>query len=169
MTTENKKHDGDRVLEILERGQHWVVQNKNKLITVFTVSIIIAFWYESHLSGIDAREEKIWERAAELKNLNEMELFIKMNSESNAGKFMALQLIRKELDAGKYDKALWYANDYIQKNPESNRLGLARLLRAYAHEELGKVSEAIADYKKAAELSPVLATTASKAIVRLEK
>jgi tetratricopeptide (TPR) repeat protein len=168
MTTETKKHDGDRILEVLERGQHWVVQNKNKLITVFVVSIVLAFWYESHLSGIEVREEETWERAAGLNNLNEMELFIKTNSESNAGRFMILELIRKQLDAGVHDKALKYANQYIQKNPESKRLGLATLLRAYAHEELGDITKAKADYKKSAELSPVLATTASKALERLE-
>jgi len=167
-TQSGSKPSGDRVIEILERGQHWVVENRNKIIFFFVAFLISAIVYQNHLDGLESKEIAKWERATELKNVGEMEVFVKTNMDSNAGKFVTIQLIKKELDGGAFIKAEKYASDYINKFPESDNVGLVTMLRAYAYEEQGKTSDAITDYKKVVESTPTLKVTAESALKRLE-
>ena len=169
MSEEPKKHDGDKIIEVLEKGQHWVVENRNKLIVFFVALLIGTFWYESHLSSKENREKDFWEKSSQLKSVNEIENFVKTHAGTDAGKYMSLQLIRKQLEAGSFDKAKNEANTFIATNPESKYIGLATLLRGYANEELGKVSEAKTDYQKVSEKPGVYTLTAEKALERLKE
>jgi predicted negative regulator of RcsB-dependent stress response len=169
MSNERAGHGGDRIIEILERGQNWVVENRNKIVMFFIAFLAVAFWYESHLSSKENREKDFWEKSSQLKSVNEIENFVKTHAGTDAGKYMSLQLIRKQLEAGSFDKAKNEANTFIATNPESKYIGLATLLRGYANEELGKVSEAKTDYQKVSEKPGVYTLTAEKALERLKE
>lgn len=164
-----KGKDGDRIIEYIERGQHWVSENYKLLIGIFIVSIIAVYVNESRANSAKERENQLWNQSSKLKTALEIEQFVDSNISSQAGAYMNLQLVRKHLDDGNYSKAITYAQKFIDNNPESSQLGIAILLKSYALEESGQIDQAKDGYKQAAEKSIFVAAIANKAVSRLSE
>jgi predicted negative regulator of RcsB-dependent stress response len=142
---------GDRLIEFLERFQHWISENYKFLIALFIIAFAAAMGSQYVQDQAVSQEQHFWELASKAETKEDREKFVAKYADSNAAKFVGLNLARTHLDDGEFDKADSVLSAFITNSAEHPQLGLAHLLRAYAREDLGKTSEAVQDYQSAAE------------------
>ena len=158
---------GDRLIEFLERFQHWMSENYKFIVALFVIFFAVAMGTQYMTDQELVKEQQFWDLAAKAETKEDREKFVAKYADSNAAKFVGLNLARTHLDDGEFDKAESVLNAFISNSAEHPQLALAYLLRAYAREDLGKTSEAVLDYQKAAE-DTRLALMAQAGLARLK-
>lgn len=146
MSKENSLKE-DRVVEYLERGQHWVSEKYKPLLIAIVGFLAVALIMEHRENSALERENQLWNQSAELSSIDEKKQFIVSYSKSSAAKALAIVLAREFLDAGQFLEAKKVCDNFIQNGEGHKLIHMAYLLRAYANEELGHAEEAKKDYE----------------------
>ena len=164
-----ESQQGDRVIEYLERGQHWVSENYKIIIAIIVASFGVAFFLQHRISAAKAEQMGYWEDVSKLSTLEKKHAFLKAQPKADASALLSLTLAREELDEGNFQGALLSVNSFIQNNKEHALIGTAYILRGYANEELGNEDRAVEDYTRASKEARAVAVVADDALKRLGK
>jgi predicted negative regulator of RcsB-dependent stress response len=151
MSEEPQALKGDRLIEWLERIQHWISENYKFLIAMFIVFLAVALGAQYVKDQKKAEEKSYWELAAKAEDKTARQKFLATYSDSAAAKLVSMELARTHLDDGEYAEAETVLTQFLSKSGDHSYAPLAHLLRAYAREDLGKTSEALTDYQAALE------------------
>lgn len=132
----------DRIYESLEMGEAWLaVRWRFLLVVLLAVTAVIAI---IHFNEVRAQglQDRLWEDAAKLTQLHEITSFVRRNAGYDAAAPLALRASRICLEQKEFDQALQMADIFLKNYPKHMYTDLAKLLKAYSLEELGRVEEA---------------------------
>jgi len=148
MTQPQSKLKGDRIVESLERGEHWFTQHRVKLAVIAGAFIISAFATQAYQNQRRETQSRIWNEASKLTTTEQKVEFVAKNPSAEATPFLILLTGRQLLEEGKFAEAESLTSQFISGFSTHPRLSAALMIRAYAREEQGKFNEARTDYQK---------------------
>ncbi|MBF0196632.1 MAG: tetratricopeptide repeat protein [Planctomycetes bacterium] len=169
MSQDKDNIQGDRVIEYLERIQHWVESNYKMLIFFVVVAFASAWGWQYKVDAEVSQQMDYWTEVSKLKTIEEKSSFVQSHPDADSASILCLTLAREELDEGKYKEALGHLNIFLNSNPKHPLEATAYVLRAYANEELGDKDAALLDYQKASGEDRAVAMVADQALERLKQ
>lgn len=158
---------GDRILETIERGEHWFTSNRILIAVVIGVFFVAIFISQGIREKGNQDQEQWWTEASKLTTPEQREEFARNNPQANASVLLSLQAARAFLDQGKFERAESICTNFLQINSAHPYAEMAYLLRAYAREELGHQDLARKDYEMASAKGKLGETFSESAISRL--
>lgn len=148
MTERESRLKGDRIVESLERGEHWFTQHRVKIAIFAGVFIIAAFASQAIQNQEEERQASLWNEASKLTTTEQKQKFVSDNPEAQATPFLILQTSRQLLEEEKFKLAEALSTEFITRYTNHPRLSSALIIRAYAREEQGELEGAKLDYQK---------------------
>jgi predicted negative regulator of RcsB-dependent stress response len=159
----------DRVIVGLAKLQNWFSDNWKWILILVLVCMGYAFITEKSRKDQIKEEQKYWEQAAKATTIEQRAKFVNANSERQAAKVLSLQLTRQYLDEGNYKQALGTISKFIEKNPNHPFMSIALTLKAYAHEELGEVDQALQVYQEVSAKGDIMSVLSEQYSERLQE
>jgi|SaaInlStandDraft_1057018.scaffolds.fasta_scaffold24336_2 Flp pilus assembly protein TadD len=148
MTDIPSRMKGDRIVESLERGEHWFTQHRVK-IAIFTGAFIIAAFVSQYYQNQNKEAQAaLWNEASKLTTSQQKIDFVSANPSAEATPFLMLQTSRQLLDEGKFAEAEATISQFIAEHTSHPKVSSALMVRGYAREEQGETEGARADYQK---------------------